>query len=101
MTAGTTGRLSATPRHDACVPPRRQGDVMRPSNEIRLRQSPHYVLDGLHALPCGCVAAVYKTSPLDLEVVSLEARGPHCVFAQHQMGRVLGLAAPNEERMSR
>jgi len=74
---------------------------MRPSNEIRLRQSPHYTFDGLHALPCGCVAAVYKTSPLDLELVSLEARGPHCVFAQHQMGRLLGLAAPDGERMSR
>ncbi len=74
---------------------------MRRSNEIRLRQSPHYTLDALHALPCGCVAAVYRTSPLDFEVVSLEARGPHCLHAQHQTGRVLGLGAREQDRLSR
>ena len=74
---------------------------MRPSNEIRLRQSPHYTLDALHALPCGCVAAVYRTSLLDFEVVSLEARGPHCLYAQHQAGRVLGLGAREPDRLSR
>lgn len=74
---------------------------MRRSTEIRLRQSPHYLLDALHALPCGCVAAVYRTTPLELEVVSLEARGPHCVHAQHQTGRVLGLGAQEPDRLSR
>lgn len=64
---------------------------MRRSTEIRARQSPQYALDGLHALPCGCVAAVYRTGLLEMEVVSLEARGPHCVFRQHQTGRLLGL----------
>jgi hypothetical protein len=66
---------------------------MRRSTEIRARQSPHYSLDALHALPCGCVAAVYRTGPLELEVVSLEARGPHCVYRQHQAGRLLGMGA--------
>jgi hypothetical protein len=74
---------------------------MRRANEIRLRQSPLYTLDGLHGLPCGCVAAVYRTSPLDLEVVALEARGPHCVYSQHQTGRLLGLGAPQPDRLSR
>jgi hypothetical protein len=74
---------------------------MRRANEIRLRQSPHYTLDGLQALPCGCVAAVYRTNPLDLEVVALEARGPHCVHSQHQTGRLLGLGAPQPDRLSR
>jgi hypothetical protein len=74
---------------------------MRRSNEIRQRQSPHYSLDGLHALPCGCVAAVYRTNSLDFEVVSLEARGPHCLYAQHQTGRVLGLGAREADRLSR
>lgn len=66
---------------------------MRRSTEIRARQSPQYSLDALHALPCGCVAAVYLTSPLEVEVVSLEARGPHCLYRQHQAGRLLGLGA--------
>jgi len=66
---------------------------MQRASEIRARHSPHYTLDALHALPCGCVAAVYRAQPLDLEVVSVEARGPHCLYAQHQMGRVLQLGA--------
>jgi hypothetical protein len=66
---------------------------MHRASEIRARHSPHYTLDALHALPCGCVAAVYRAQPLDLEVVSVEARGPHCLYAQHQMGRVLQLGA--------
>jgi hypothetical protein len=56
---------------------------MRHATEIRARQTPHYTLDALHALPCGCVAAVYRALPLNMEVVALEARGPHCLHAQH------------------
>jgi hypothetical protein len=75
--------------------------MMQHAHEIRARQSLHYTLDALHALPCGCVAAVYRTQPLDTEVVSLEARGPHCLYAQHQPGRVLGLSEPDATRLSR
>lgn len=71
---------------------------MRRPREVRARHSPAYALDALHALPCGCVAAVYRTRPLDLEVVSLEARGPHCLYAQHQTGRVLGLGSEDSSR---
>ena len=74
---------------------------MRHSHEIRARQSLHYALDALHALPCGCVAAVYRTQPLDTEIVSVEARGPHCVYAQHELGRVLGLSCQEPDRLSR
>jgi hypothetical protein len=66
---------------------------MRRSTDFRARQSPQFALDGLHALPCGCVAAVYRASQMDLELVSLEARGPHCVNRQHQTGRLLGMGA--------
>lgn len=74
---------------------------MRHAHEIRARQSLHYALDALHALPCGCVAAVYRTLPLDTEVVSLEARGPHCLYSQHQPGRVIGLSSDESDRLSR
>ena len=74
---------------------------MRRSAETRARHAPQYALDALHALPCGCVAAVFRTSPLEFEVVSLEARGPHCLYAQHQTGRVLGLGAREPDRLSR
>ena len=74
---------------------------MRPSAETRARQTSSYALDGLHALPCGCVAAVYTAHPWDMEVVSIEARGPLCVYAQHQAGRTLGMASHDPGRLSR
>jgi hypothetical protein len=67
----------------------------------RPRQTGTYALDTLHALPCGCVAAVYRTQPLDTEIVSLEARGPHCVYSDHEAGRVLGLSTAEDGRLSR
>jgi hypothetical protein len=67
----------------------------------RSRHTGPYTLDGLHALPCGCVAAVYRTQPLDTEVVSLEARGPHCLHAHHEMGSVLGLSTLDGGRLNR
>jgi hypothetical protein len=60
-----------------------------------------YALDALHALPCGCVAAVYRTQPLDTEVVALEARGPHCLYASHETGRVLGLSTGDLDRLGK
>jgi len=60
-----------------------------------------YALDALHALPCGCVAAVYRAQPLDTEILSLEARGPHCMYVQHQLGRVLGMSVASDGRLSR
>jgi hypothetical protein len=60
-----------------------------------------YAFDSLHALPCGCVAAVYRAQPWDLEVVALEARGPHCLYQQHALGIVLGLSGGDSPRLSR
>jgi hypothetical protein len=74
---------------------------MRPSADLRAHHVPHYALDALHALPCGCVAAVFRSQPGDLEVVSLEARGPHCVYVQHESGRLLGVGANESDRLSR
>lgn len=74
---------------------------MRRSTETRARHTPLYALDALHALPCGCVAAVYRTDGLDLEVVAVEARGPHCLYAQHRMGRVLGVGAQESRPITR
>lgn len=74
---------------------------MRHTPEVRRRQVPHYALDALHALPCGCVAAVYRAQPLDTEVVSVEARGPHCLYSQHQVGRLIGLSTTDRDRSTR
>jgi hypothetical protein len=74
---------------------------MQPTPDVRGRQALQYALDTLHALPCGCVAAVYHARPLDAELVAVEARGPHCLYAQHQVGRVLGLSLLEGSRFSR
>ncbi len=45
----------------------------------------------LAALPCGCVAAAYRSFLWAVSMVSLEAKGPHCVLPGHEIGRVLEL----------
>ena len=53
-------------------------------------------LEGLDALPCGCVAAAYRTKPWDVAVISLEAKGPYCILAGHSTGQILRLGDPIE-----
>ena len=55
-----------------------------------------FELEALEGLPCGCVAAAYRARPWDVAVVSLEAKGPHCILAGHNNGQVLRLGDPAE-----
>ena len=55
-----------------------------------------FELEALEGLPCGCVAAAYRARPWDVAVVSLEAKGPHCILAGHNSGQVLRLGDPGE-----
>lgn len=55
-----------------------------------------FELEALESLPCGCVAAAYRAKPWDVAVVSLEAKGPHCILAGHTSGQVLRLGDPAE-----
>jgi hypothetical protein len=73
---------------------------MRTSSEIAGRASTHYAFDSLHAMPCGCVAAVYRTHPREVQVVAVEARGPHCVHQQHEIGSILGVEMGTLDRLS-
>jgi len=54
-------------------------------------RSTQFELEALEGLPCGCVAAAYRARPWDVAVVSLEAKGPHCILAAHAQGQVLRL----------
>jgi hypothetical protein len=74
---------------------------MQHAHDTRPRHTGPYALDALHALPCGCVAAVFRAQPLDTEVVSLEARGPHCVYSDHEAGSVLGVTTGELGQLSR
>jgi len=53
-----------------------------------------FELEALEGLPCGCVAAAYRARPWDVSVVSLEAKGPHCILAGHSNGQILRLGDP-------
>ena len=54
-------------------------------------RSTQFELEALEGLPCGCVAAAYRARPWDVAVVSVEAKGPHCILAGHAMGQILRL----------
>jgi hypothetical protein len=55
-----------------------------------------FELEALEGLPCGCVAAAYRARPWDVAVVSLEAKGPHCILQGHTSGQILRLGDPAE-----
>jgi hypothetical protein len=55
-----------------------------------------FELEALEGLPCGCVSAAYRARPWDVTVVSLEAKGPHCILAGHSSGQILRLGDPAE-----
>lgn len=55
-----------------------------------------FELEALEGLPCGCVAAAYRARPWDVAVVSLEAKGPHCILSGHANGQILRLGDPAE-----
>lgn len=55
-----------------------------------------FELQALEGLPCGCVSAAYRARPWDVAVVSLEAKGPHCILSGHTSGQILRLGNPEE-----
>ena len=59
-------------------------------NDAR-RTSALFELETLEGLPCGCVTAAYRARPWDVAVVSLEAKGPHCILPGHEQGQILRL----------
>jgi hypothetical protein len=67
----------------------------------RRRQPAPLALDSLQSLPCGCVVAVYHAQPLNTAIVSMEARGPHCLHGHHVTGRIVGLSTEEEDRPGR
>ncbi len=48
-------------------------------------------LEMLELLPCGCVVAVQRMTQSGVRIVSLEAKGPHCLFGEHRANRVIRL----------
>jgi hypothetical protein len=61
------------------------------SQSDRVRAHMPFELQMLAALPCGCIAADYRATLLDVDLIALEAKGPHCTLPGHADGLVLGL----------
>jgi hypothetical protein len=45
----------------------------------------------LDLLPCGCVVAIQRMAQSGVRVVSMEAKGPHCLFQEHRANKVIRL----------
>ena len=69
---------------------------MRPTTKTIRRNTSNAGLYEFTGVGCGCVAAAYRARPWDVAVVSLEAKGPHCILAGHASGQVLRLGDPAE-----
>jgi hypothetical protein len=71
-----------------------QAEVEMQVSTLTHRVTRYFEFQDLEALPCGCVAAAYRTRQLGLMLVSLEAKGVHCRFEGHAVGQVLHLGEP-------
>ncbi len=45
----------------------------------------------LATLPCGCVTADYRAMSMDVDLIALEVKGPHCTLSEHHAGHVLSI----------
>jgi hypothetical protein len=48
-------------------------------------------LEVLELLPCGCVVAIQRMAQSGVRVVSMEAKGPHCLYQEHRANKVIRL----------
>ena len=72
--------------------------MMRTATAVvsRARPTARFEFEALEGLPCGCVAVAYRAWPWEMTMISLEAKGPHCVFPGHRAGQVLHFGEPAE-----
>ncbi len=65
--------------------------MIRPLTRTRTLSVSSLELDALESLPCGCVASLQHARPWPLSIVTIEAKGPHCLTVEHAIGKVLQL----------
>jgi hypothetical protein len=63
----------------------------------RVRPAAAFEFEALEGLPCGCVAVAYRARVWDVTMISLEAKGPHCVFPGHRAGQVIHFGETEDE----
>ena len=70
---------------------------MNPRPAVVTRPVPIFEFEDLAGLPCGCVTAAFHAAEWGVTLVSIEAKGPHCILAEHFLGQVIELCAPGED----
>ncbi len=48
-------------------------------------------LEVLELLPCGCVVAIQRMAQSGVRIVSMEAKGHHCLYTEHRANKVIRL----------
>jgi hypothetical protein len=66
---------------------------------VAARPVPVFEFEDLAGLPCGCVTAAFRAVQWGVTLISLEAKGPHCLHAQHFQGQVLELGDSLDEEV--
>jgi hypothetical protein len=59
-------------------------------------EATHLQLETLERLSCGCVVSIQRVRPSGVTAVALEAKGPHCTYAEHRTNRLIRLGEPVE-----
>ena len=60
---------------------------------VATRPVPVFEFEELAGLPCGCVTSAFHAAEWGVTMVSIEARGPHCILSEHFVGQVVELVA--------
>jgi hypothetical protein len=59
---------------------------------VATRPVPVFEFEDVAGLPCGCVTAAFHSTEWGVTLVSIEAKGPHCILPEHFIGQVVELA---------
>jgi hypothetical protein len=64
---------------------------------VATRPVPVFEFEDVAGLPCGCVTAAFHSAEWGVTLVSIEAKGPHCILPEHFIGQVVELAGDGSE----
>ena len=66
-------------------------NATRTSQPTLRGETGEFRLEILDLLPCGCVVAIQRMAQSGVRIVSIEAKGPHCLFGEHRANKVIRL----------
>ncbi len=73
------------------------GNTARKDQPTPRVETGEFRLEMLDLLPCGCIVAIQRMARSGVRVVSMEAKGPHCLFPEHRANKVIRLGEPPDD----